>query len=137
MLAGLVLVAHFVGDFIFQSDWMATNKSRSYRALLMHIGTYMLALVVFGPLFALVNGIAHFMIDWCTSRGTSWLWQHERRHEFFVLIGFDQLLHALVLLATLRLVWPEGGTTQELILAGEFVVLILGALWLKSLSWFG
>jgi hypothetical protein len=36
-----------------------------------------------------------------TSRITSRLWQEEREHDFFVVVGFDQLIHQVTLAATL------------------------------------
>jgi hypothetical protein len=51
VLAGF-LVAHMVGDYLFQTDWQARNKSRGLgggtnpvarRALLTHVSTYTLA----------------------------------------------------------------------------------------------
>lgn len=42
----VVLLAHFIGDFIAQSSWMATNKSSSNKALLAHVVVYTLFLVL-------------------------------------------------------------------------------------------
>ena len=116
----LALFAHWFGDFVLQSDWMAINKSRSWSALAAH------AAVVSAPLalvFALaasgryasswdvimsaalvgaaVNGAAHFAIDAVTSRINARLWAAEQRHWFFVCIGFDQWLHVSLIIATL------------------------------------
>lgn len=48
----VLIVCHLVGDFLLQTDWQAANKygglgpdQVSRRALLSHIGTYMLAFV--------------------------------------------------------------------------------------------
>ena len=105
----LILFAHFWSDFVEQTDWMAQNKSKSNYALWCHVGTYILYLNMFIVIFAwfnpdtvnrkfvleyvIVNGLLHFIVDYCTSRITSALWKMERRHEFFVMIGFDQLIH--------------------------------------------
>jgi hypothetical protein len=61
---------------------------------------YLSFLLLISWKFAIVNGIAHFVIDWCTSRGTSYLWKKDKRHWFFSLIGFDQALHLTVLVLT-------------------------------------
>ena len=45
--------------------------------------------------------ITHFVIDGITSRITSKLWKANNMHWFFVIVGFDQLLHALVILLIL------------------------------------
>lgn len=104
-----ILVLHFIADFVFQSDWMAINKSSSFRALLLHVVIYTLTLCTI-PLavtdmsiavpcltWALVNGVIHFVQDAVTSRMTAYLWKKEQRHWFFVVIGLDQLLHYVFL----------------------------------------
>lgn len=93
----LIMLVHFIADFILQSDWMAKNKSKSNKALLIHIAVYTLALMVFGIKFAIINGVIHMLIDYFTSRMTSRLWQQQKSHEFFVVIGLDQYLHFLTL----------------------------------------
>lgn len=91
---------HFICDFLLQSDKMATNKSSSNRWLGLHVAAYSVPFLWFGWRFALVNGVAHFLIDWLTSRGTSWLWKQEERHWFFTMIGFDQAIHMTTLALT-------------------------------------
>lgn len=116
-----ILAFHFFGDFLLQDDWMATNKSTSWYALLCHTGTYATTMFVgFFGIFAFavpnpddlallgqmalmaagVTFVAHTLTDAVTSRITSYLWKQERRHDFFVVIGFDQLLHAAQLFPT-------------------------------------
>lgn len=104
-LVAWVFVFHFIGDFVLQSDWMAMNKSKRNIPLLTHIAVYGSCLLLFGPLFALVNAGAHLITDFITSRVTSHLWARNERHYFFVVIGLDQLAHQLVLIATLGLSW--------------------------------
>jgi Protein of unknown function (DUF3307) len=93
---------HFIADFIFQTDKMAINKSSSNRWLGLHVACYTAPFFWFGWCFALVNGAAHFVTDWLTSRGTSYLWKKEERHWFFALIGLDQAIHTTTLFATYR-----------------------------------
>lgn len=119
------LLIHFLADFVFQTDWMAKNKSTSWKALCLHITEY--TSVLFGCLwcgafffaclgrwqlttdlaqqiaaFGTVNGVAHFGIDAVTSRITSYYWQQQRAHAFFVVVGFDQFLHLALLIWTVR-----------------------------------
>lgn len=116
----MLVTAHWVADFICQTDWMAVNKSTSWYALTVHVMAYTAMLGVF--VFALnmnispsvqfasfslswlaVNGVLHFITDAITSRVTSYLWKKEERHWFFVVIGFDQLIHMYCLFITYSL----------------------------------
>jgi len=100
----LVLIVHWIADFILQTDQMAINKSTSFKWLSSHVGVYTLALLPFGPSFALINGLTHFMVDYVTSKFTSYLWKKNDRHNFFVVVGLDQLLHTSILIITIPLI---------------------------------
>lgn len=54
-LSILVLVCHFIGDFAFQSAWMAAEKGKKFEVLIYHCLTYT------SP-FAIVV----FVLDWLT-----------------------------------------------------------------------
>jgi hypothetical protein len=131
-----LLTAHFVGDFLLQSDWTAGNKSRRWDALALHGALYSACFLPWGIAFAVATFALHFAQDAVTSRVTSKLWffrmepgiwsQAEytvpkhgrelvnpwtpivgpRRHWFFVAIGADQLLHFWLLYATWLVVQP-------------------------------
>lgn len=92
---------HFLGDFILQSDAMASNKSKSNRWLLFHIAVYSACLVPLGVRYAAVNGATHLVVDWLSSRATSWLYHRQQRHWFFVVIGLDQAIHLSILFLTI------------------------------------
>ncbi len=94
--------AHWVGDFVFQSTWMALNKSKCWKALSCHVGAYVAALAVpalaiFSPSAALVfmggNFAAHWAIDAVTSKITGHFYAKGDTSAFFTTIGFDQFLH--------------------------------------------
>ena len=89
----VILVAHFVGDFICQTDWMALNKSKRWDALGLHVITYTSILFIcvafwhdsailsrpivsYGVIWAFVgvNAVAHFVQDAITSRINARLW---------------------------------------------------------------
>lgn len=95
-----VIWLHFFSDFVLQSDTMAKNKSSSNKWLLIHCAIYTAPFLWFGWKYAAINGAAHFVTDWITSRGTAALWQKGERHWFFVLIGLDQAVHMTALVAT-------------------------------------
>src|SRR5580693_1060667 len=102
MLFYLVMLNHWIADFIFQTRKQATNKSTSNYWLAKHVCVYTLAMMLpFGWRYALINGAAHFCTDWVTSRGTSYFWKKGDTHSFFAVIGFDQFLHMSVLLWSL------------------------------------
>ena len=59
------IVAHLVGDYLIQSHWMATEKTKQNLAAAAHAGTYTLpfALITQSLLaLALIAG-THFLID--------------------------------------------------------------------------
>lgn len=135
----MLLAVHFVADFLLQSDWMATNKSKRWDALALHVTVYTAAFVPvvawrveqwMWASFLVLTWLTHFLTDAVTSRVTSRLWFFRRvngifvqapytapqhgtelvnpwmpdignRHWFFVVIGLDQLIHAI----TLGLTW--------------------------------
>lgn len=97
----LVLIwIHFLADFVMQTNEMAQNKSTSLRWLTIHICVYTTFFVAFGWQFALINGAAHWIVDFFTSKATSYLWKKKEVHYFFVVIGFDQALHLTILFLT-------------------------------------
>lgn len=76
-----LLSAHWVGDFVLQTDWQAKNKSKDMSALAKHVGSYSVCLLVCaffifpGPtlistllIFVFLNGALHFVTDHFTSR---------------------------------------------------------------------
>lgn len=107
-----ILFAHWVSDFLLQSDEVATTKSSSLAALMYHVFVYAISMVVLLSIFLLMppekvvffcylNGIIHFFVDFVTSKINSSLWEAEKRHWFFSMIGFDQFIHVTILLLTL------------------------------------
>lgn len=99
-----ILFIHWVADFVCQSDWMAKNKSSSNVALSLHISTYTLIFTVltgFSIKYSVINGLAHLGIDYVTSRLSSRQWQQGKVHNFFVIVGLDQMLHVMTLVYTM------------------------------------
>lgn len=98
----LVIWLHFIADFVMQSDKVAKNKSSSLLWLWEHVGIYSIPFVFFLPLkYVVFNTWAHFVVDFFTSKATTYLWKKEERHWFFVVIGLDQALHLSCLILTL------------------------------------
>lgn len=116
-VAMTILMIHFVGDFVLQTQEQAMRKSSSFQYLLLHVFNYSLFTAVgwfmFLPTVPVSNGIhqniqffwvfaitfvTHLTTDFFTSRWTKSLWERREVHDFFVAIGFDQFLHMAQLL---------------------------------------
>jgi hypothetical protein len=70
------VLCHLVGDYIFQSDWMALNKTKNSKACLAHAFTYTLPFCLMTlDLKALVFILlTHFVIDrWRLVRYVNWI----------------------------------------------------------------
>jgi membrane-bound metal-dependent hydrolase YbcI (DUF457 family) len=115
VIFGIILI-HWFADFVCQTDWEAQNKSKNNLALLRHTIKYTSIWVVFGALycafnstpyipfsltlFALITFVSHTLTDYVTSRINSYLWNKKDVHNFFVSVGFDQVLHYVQLFLT-------------------------------------
>ena len=70
------LVAHVVGDYVLQSDWMATNKTHRSVPAMVHAAVYSLPFLALShsPLALLIIAVSHFTIDrWRLARYLCWL----------------------------------------------------------------
>ncbi len=62
----LALLGHLVGDYIFQTDWMAENKKKNSLACLLHSGVWAGCIVFFtgwGWIPFVLLTIIHFIQD--------------------------------------------------------------------------
>ena len=111
-----LLLIHFLADFGLQTHEQAINKSTSNLWLFYHVGTYslvwLIAMYTFSNLFieslafAIITFIFHFGTDYVTSRLAKKFFDDKDFHNGFVVVGFDQLLHAIQLIYVL-LCWQE------------------------------
>jgi len=70
------LMAHAIGDYVLQSDWMATEKTKRSLAALVHVAFYLLPFlfITVNPYTLAVIGGTHFVIDrWHLARYVAWL----------------------------------------------------------------
>ncbi len=107
-----LLWVHWLADFVCQTHWQASNKSKSLNALGRHVASYTAILALFSVLilspvpvdrwawFVALNGALHFATDYVTSRWSAKFYAQQDWHNFFVVIGFDQLIHQVTLAAT-------------------------------------
>ena len=75
MISGDQLLCHAIGDYVLQSDWMATEKTKRSLAALAHVLTYALPFLFLRPsLLALAVIVGtHFVIDrWRLARFVCW-----------------------------------------------------------------
>jgi len=111
----LIFLTHWLSDFICQTHEMSIKKSKSLLWLSYHVVVYssvttLCWMVFFGRdfnsfttttlLIFSITFLTHWFTDLFTSRWTSKLWEKKDVHNFFVVIGFDQLIHATTLLIT-------------------------------------
>lgn len=72
------LVAHAIGDYVIQSDWMANKKTQSYWVALVHAMTYSISFFFLTPEMTwkalVVIVVSHSIIDrWRLARYVCWL----------------------------------------------------------------
>lgn len=101
-----LLVAHFIGDWIIQTSWMAAEKSKNFLALLTHVVTY--HVFTFGALYlvgidlvdalwaTLFLAVTHAFLD--NRRFEIWWIRKIKKSKdeeipMWLLIGVDQSFH--------------------------------------------
>lgn len=111
----LLLLMHFLSDFVFQSREQADSKSNSILALLAHcygytcwIGITTIAISgvfnkigvdVMGILWYTISlGYTHLCIDFCTSKFNKRAYENKHDKLFWTGIGFDQWLHQICII---------------------------------------
>jgi len=109
-----IILIHWFADFVLQTDKQARGKSKNWSDLLSHTFNYSLVIGLFmcfilpiskekvylPTIFFLITIIAHTITDYFTSRLNSKLWQQGKVHNFFISVGFDQVLHYIQLFTT-------------------------------------
>lgn len=115
-----IMLFHWLSDFVLQTDKQARNKSKSLLWLLAHVSVYSASMTCLLGLynvhaldnwlsiaslleFGAITFAAHFITDFFTSKLNSYLWEKGDVHNFFVSVGFDQLLHYIQLFLTIKL----------------------------------
>jgi hypothetical protein len=122
----LLLITHFIADFVLQSREMGKKKSSDPGYLAAHLAVQFVAFFLVAAFinpdravwFAMINMAIHGVIDWNLWRfykayaykaiknnpkhplltgNPSEPWKYWEDHWFYTTIGFDQLLHMLTL----------------------------------------
>ena len=99
MLLLKVIFAHCLGDYLFQTEYLAANKGKDNYILLMHSVLYVASVYfIFGSAinmywyYGLI--VSHFIIDYVKARGYSVKWFKGYSNALIV----DQALHFILLL---------------------------------------
>lgn len=105
-VVALLTVKHFVADFVYQPPYQWQNKG-TYGHLggILHSGqhaalSFLILLIFTTPMIAAVLAVLefgiHYHMDWFK------MWYNKRKgwganthNEFWILLGFDQLVHSL------------------------------------------
>lgn len=113
-LLNAILIAHFIADFLFQNQFIK-NKNESLLWMSLHSVSYGL---IFGAIFyaatyqmyngdlivyyVILNTILHYGVDIITAIVRKQMWKADDlpANGFFPTMGFDQLLHLLILYHT-------------------------------------
>ena len=118
-ILSILILAHFLGDFILQSREMGKKKSNLFQEPWWLFGhgfiiflTTVVCLLPHKIDFAinlqgsLISALLHMLIDSCTWNIYKWVRRKEdpatfkywEDHHFYITIGGDQMLHMLTLL---------------------------------------
>lgn len=120
-----IIIIHWFADFVIQTDKQAKGKSKNWNDLLSHTFSYSVVWFILGfvlllynfnleqkefavfasnvILFTSITLITHTATDYFTSRLNSKLWAEGKVHNFFISVGFDQVLHYVQLFLTYRI----------------------------------
>ncbi len=107
-IAIVLLIIHFLSDFVFQPKSLVENKEKNIGYLMLHSGIYwffsMLALGFYGKwysilLYGSILGVAHFIIDHVRLLIKKKV--KDKKYDFIVLF-VDQIFHILTILLVSR-----------------------------------
>ena len=98
----MILVLHFVGDFLLQNTWMLETKRSNLRAMGAHIICIFAVLAPVGFIWAAVNCVSHTIMDFISSRFIERLWAEKRAYWFYLYVGLAQAAHIIMLFLTYK-----------------------------------
>lgn len=91
----ILLACHFVGDFAFQTEYLASNKGKSWVVNFIHAAVYTATFVIFAKVsvaFTALLLISHFIVDPLKSR-----------YKIVKHLWIDQLIHIAIIVVGLLL----------------------------------
>lgn len=98
------LILHFLGDYVFQNDWMAQNKTKSSYAAFVHALVYSVPFSLIVSIHALlIIFLTHLLIDrfrlasyWTNSRFYSSGKDKPEYISFWILVIIDNTIHIVI-----------------------------------------
>ena len=135
----VLLLAHLLGDFPFQTNRIFRMKLAGTRGLTLHVAIHLLVAMIiifnFGRfwLLLLLLGVTHFVTDWIKVR--------LQRPDDPQLAGFvvDQIVHVLIIWGlalwqpTLPSIFPDAMLIPAILVALIPAVMMLGWVWANDL----
>ncbi|HNX87530.1 MAG TPA: DUF3307 domain-containing protein [Paludibacteraceae bacterium] len=108
---------HIAADFILQGNRLYKLKASKTGFLLAHVGIYTIFFIVFSPLlleltfvqglvFSAINGGAHLIVDFFTSKFKKLYWQ-KNEAKYIAVISIDHVLHISILMGTYIYMYPQ------------------------------
>jgi hypothetical protein len=106
-ILSLLFVKHFLADFAYQPRYQWANKGTyGHWGGLVHTGQHVLLTVLILLVFsislpviatiAIAEALIHYHTDWAKMNiNAHFGWGATTHNEFWILTGFDQLIHAL------------------------------------------
>jgi hypothetical protein len=149
LIAFILIVIHHIADFMFQTEEMATGKSKSFKILLKHTGTYTLVFFVFFALwctyqnhighikpedigwtplvllFFPITFICHTVIEYVSSKITARKFAKKEYYTgipnfgVFAVINIDQIFHYATLFLTYYFL------TENLVMLENVIIFVL------------
>lgn len=113
----ILLIIHYIADYVFQPHRIGANKWNNFDLLTEHVFTYTIIFWFIGTFsavllhlsyndtikvlyFCIITFICHLTTDYFTSKWTHRLYEEQKYHNFFLVLGFDQLLHFTQIILT-------------------------------------
>lgn len=118
MLLGILLLAHLIADFYFQTKKIADLKKEKFSVLLLHCGIYAITFAVVNFVFVnaktailatFIIAVFHFVFDYVKIKFDEKYMNYAHHFCSFVL---DQILHLSVIFVTYKLLNLAENTTK-------------------------
>jgi len=103
-----IQIAHYVSDFWLQPRSWAENKHKSLNCLTLHSLTYAVPFVCYGYGYYIYNVLAHWVVDFITSRLIHKYMRQNNRLGVIRVFGLDQTLHFINLTVSYFLIYKGG-----------------------------